>query len=289
MAKKSLGMGLDALLDDNSIDSRNAQSARISDIEPNRNQPRRTFDEASIQTLAESIREHGLIQPILVRPMEMGGYQIVAGERRWRACRMLGMTEVPIVVRELSDFETMQIALIENLQRENLNPIEEAQGYKDLIDQYNMTQDQVAKIVGRSRTVVTNALRMLNLPAEVQEMLKDGDITAGHAKVICGLNDKEMQLAFAAKAMNGTSVRALEKMAQGKNDIQPKHEVNVDINAEDDRFFEGKDSFYTEMELSLTRQLGRKVTISFRNGKGTLEFEFYDKDDLAEFANKIAE
>ncbi|MCI7349825.1 MAG: ParB/RepB/Spo0J family partition protein [Ruminococcus sp.] len=293
MAKKQvLGMGLDALLDDNSIDSKNAQSARISEIEPNKSQPRRSFDEASIQALADSIRQHGLIQPILVRPLESGGYQIVAGERRWRACRMLGLSEVPIIVRDLNDLETMQIALIENLQRENLNPIEEAQGYKDLIERFSMTQDQVSKVVGKSRTAVTNALRLLNLPAEVQQMVTEGDITAGHAKVICGLNDREMQLNFAAKAMNGMSVRALEKLAQGKNDIPAKHErpVNIDVDpADDPQFFDGNDSFYTEMELSLTNLLGRKVTIDTKNGSGKLCFEFYGKDDLTELVHKLTE
>ena len=188
MAKKTgLGMGLDALFEDNGNESHGSQTVRLSEIEPNKNQPRQSFDEASITSLAESIREHGLIQPILVRPIETGGYQIVAGERRWRACRMLGMSEVPVLIRELSDFETAQLALIENVQRENLNPIEEATAYRTLMENFHMTQETLSKAVGKSRSVLANAVRLLNLPEIVQDMLKNGDISVGQAKALASI------------------------------------------------------------------------------------------------------
>ena len=172
MAKKAgLGMGLDALFGDNAGESSGAQTLRVSDIEPNRKQPRQTFDDAAIAELADSIRQHGLIQPIVVRSTGTN-YQIVAGERRWRACRMLGMSEVPVIIKELDDSQTAQIALIENIQREDLNPVEEAMAYRSLMDDYDMTQEELSKIVGKSRSSIANAVRLLNLPDEVVELLK---------------------------------------------------------------------------------------------------------------------
>ena len=167
MAKGGLGAGLDTLFSDNTNEVQVKKTLRTSEIEPNRDQPRKYFSDEAIQALADSIREHGMLQPILVRPMATGGYQIVAGERRWRAARMLGLDEVPVNIRELTDIEAMQIAIIENLQRENLNPVEEASGYNELIEKYGMTQEKVAKMVGRSRSAVANAIRLLSLPAPV--------------------------------------------------------------------------------------------------------------------------
>lgn len=218
MGKKQtgLGKGLDALFSDNEVgrEEGSQMEVRISEVEPNKEQPRRTFDEASISTLADSIKEHGLLQPILVRPLEGGGYQIVAGERRWRACRMLGMSEIPVQIREISDHHAAQIALVENLLRENLNPVEEAQGYKDLVERYGMTQEEVAKSVGKSRSSVANMLRMLNLPEEVQDLLRKGRLTAGHAKALGGFGDTESMIKAAKKAADGQmSVRVLENMA----------------------------------------------------------------------------
>lgn len=277
MAKKGgLGMGLDALFDDNSNEVQAKQTVRLNDIEPNRAQPRTDFDEQTIATLADSIREHGLLQPLLVRPLEHGGYQIVAGERRWRACRMLGLSEVPVVIRELSDKETSQIALIENLQRENLNPIEEAGGYRDLMEKYGMTQEAVAKTVGKSRPSVANALRLLNMPKPIQEYLRKGEITVGHAKALASIDDEAFMLEIAKKAANGLiTVRGIEKIS-AKADMDEEK-------AEKQR----PDSFYQEMELGLRNELARKVRVSYSKNKGTLEIEFYDKEDLGELARRL--
>lgn len=277
MAKKGgLGKGLDALFDDNTNDEVQSKiTVRLNEIEPNKSQPRTDFDEEAIANLADSIKEHGLLQPLLVRPLEVGGYQIVAGERRWRACRMLGMSEVPVIIRDLSDKETMQIALVENLLRENLNPIEEAMGYKDLMDNYDMTQEEVAKTVGKPRSSIANSLRMLNLPDEIREYLKEGDITAGHAKALAAISNEEDMIAAARKAAAGLlTVRDIEKLAQKKEKKRKETDVF-------------KDSYYKEMELSLNEHLGRKVKIDYSKNKGTLQLEFYDEDDLKSIISRM--
>ncbi|MBR6695847.1 MAG: ParB/RepB/Spo0J family partition protein, partial [Oscillospiraceae bacterium] len=217
MAKKSgLGDfgGLEALFDDNSTDIQVKKQVRLSDIEPNRNQPRKEFDEDTIRELAESIEEHGLIQPILVRPLDNGMYQIVAGERRWRALRMLGWQdkEIPVVIKELDDEETAKIALVENVLREDLNPIDEAKAYNELIEKYDMTQESVAKLVGKARSSVTNSLRILKLPENVVTMVRDGDLSAGAAKALLPLTDEEQITELALKSSKGEmTVRQLEK------------------------------------------------------------------------------
>lgn len=184
-----LGKGLDAIFIENDTnDSNNNVFLKISDIEPNRDQPRKDFNEEALRELADSIATHGVLQPLLVRPLAGGGYQLVAGERRWRASRMAGLSEVPVVIREMTDSEMTQIALIENLQREDLNSVEEALGYKSLMDAYNLTQDEVAKAVGKSRPAVANVMRLLNLPEEIQNMLKEGKISAGHARALLGID-----------------------------------------------------------------------------------------------------
>ena len=205
MARKSgLGKGLDALFVDNSTDHANGVvTLRISEIEPNKNQPRKDFDENALAQLADSIAEHGVLQPLLVRPMTNGGYQLVAGERRWRASKMAGLSEVPVVVQEMTDTEAMEIGLIENLQREDLNPIEEALGYRELIDSHQMTQDMVAQRVGKSRPVVANALRLLNLPDGVVKMVRNGALSAGHARALLSIEDPEEQNSMAKKAADG--------------------------------------------------------------------------------------
>ena len=219
-AKGGLGIGLSALFDDNTTDSAASQTLRLSEIEPNRSQPRKKFDDESISALADSIKRHGILQPLLVRPYG-SGYQIVAGERRWRAARMLGMTEVPVQIREFSDSESMQIALIENLQRENLNPIEEAQGYFELMESFGMTQDEISKTVGRSRSAVANAIRLLNLPEKIRDMLEDGDLTVGHAKALMAFDDEGLMTEAAEKAWGGRlTVRELEKMAGRKVKVE---------------------------------------------------------------------
>lgn len=279
MAIGGLGAGLDSLFSDNSNDIQVKKTLRTSEIEPNRDQPRKVFNDEAITALADSIREHGMLQPILVRPIGTG-YQIVAGERRWRAARMLGLDEVPVTIKELSDLETMQIAIIENLQRENLNPVEEAMGYNDLIEKYGMTQEKVAKMVGRSRSAVANAVRLLGLPERVLKMLENGDISTGHARALLGFEDEEMLVAVALKAADGgLTVRQVEKAAQksGETDEIKTEKSNKKI-----------DNYFKEMEISLNERLGRKVKVDYGKNKGALILEFYDKEDLAAIADKLS-
>lgn len=280
MAIGGLGAGLDSLFSENASDVQIKATLRTSEIEPNRDQPRKHFSTESISTLADSIREHGILQPILVRPLESGGYQIVAGERRWRAARMLGLDEVPVNIKELSDAETMQIAIIENLQRENLNPVEEAAGYNELIENYGMTQDQVGKMVGKSRSAVANAVRLLSLPQRVLKMLENGELSAGHAKALLGFEDEEMMLAIANRAADGgMTVRQVEKLAQ-------KATTEILTPPTEDK---KTDNYFTEMEISLKERLGRKVKVDYGKNKGVLILEFYDKDDLAAIAEKLVD
>ena len=218
MAKKigGLGKGLSAIFSENDTEDKNeVVTLKISQIEPNRNQPRRTFDEDALQELALSISEHGVLQPILVRPMIYGGYQIVAGERRYRASRMAGLTEIPAIVRELTDSETMQIALIENLQRSDLTTLEEAMGYQTLMDEYDFSQEDVARIVGKSRSAVANTLRLLGLPGKAKDALMKGEISAGHARALLALTDPDKQAAALDKILeNGLNVRQTEALVK---------------------------------------------------------------------------
>lgn len=280
MAKGGLGAGLDTLFSDNTNEIQIKKTLRLAEIEPNREQPRKSFSDEAIAALADSIREHGMIQPILVRPISNGGYQIVAGERRWRAARMLGLDEVPVNIRELSDSEAMQIALIENLQRENLNPIEEALGYRELIENFAMTQDKVAKMVGRSRSSIANAVRMLSLPDRVIKMLENGELSSGHGKALLGFENEELLIAIAVKAADGgLTVRQVERAAQ-----KSLEDTEVDNTRSDKRI----DNYFIEMELSLNERLGRKVKVDYGKNKGVLVLEFYDKEDLAAIADKLA-
>lgn len=276
-AKGGLGTGLSALFDDNTTDTISSMTVRLSEIEPNRDQPRKVFNEESITTLAESIKEHGMLQPILVRPFG-SGYQIIAGERRWRAARMLGLSEVPVQIREMDDRQAMQIALIENLQRENLNPVEEAEGYKDLCDRFSMSHEDIAKAVGRSRSSVSNAVRLLALPEEILGMLSEGDISTGHAKALLSFEDEAKMLQAARKAADGRlNVRALEKLAKEQDKDEENYIKNNRI-----------DSYFKEMEIGLHDALGRKVRVEYGKNKGALILEFYNKEDLAELAEKLA-
>lgn len=274
--KGGLGRGLESLFNENATDNNGVVTLRITEIEPNRNQPRTDFDETALAELAESIKTHGLIQPIVVRPVSTGAYQIVAGERRWRACRMAGLTEVPVIIKELDDRKYFEIALIENLQREDLNPVEEASGYRSLIDNYGLTQEQVAESVGKSRSAVTNMLRLLSLNKSALDALKNNEITAGHARAILSAktDDAAAKMLEAAKA--GASVRDLENMAKAAEKSQkPKKQTQ-------------KNTFYSEVEISLKAELGRKVEIkSTGKGKGTITLEFYSDSELADFAKKI--
>ena len=274
--KKGLGRGLEGLFDENATKNEGAVEIRLSEIEPNRNQPRKDFDEQALESLAESIAEHGLIQPIVVRPTPAGTYQIVAGERRWRASRLAGLTYVPVVIKELSDKEYFETALIENLQREDLNAIEEAKGYKTLIDNYGLTQEQVAKSVGKARATVTNALRLLSLSEKEQAALLAGKITPGHARALLGVTENEMLRGnMLSAAIEGASVRELEKMAKAPKSTPKKPAAQ-------------RDTFYEEVAISLKKSLHRKVNIKPKeNGRGTITLEFYSKDELAEFARKL--
>ncbi len=279
MAKGGLGLGLDMLFPDNANEVQVKKTLRTSEIEPNRDQPRKNFSDEAITALADSIREHGILQPILVRPMSTGSYQIVAGERRWRAARMIGLDEVPVNIRELSDVEAMQIAIIENLQRENLNPVEEANGYNELIEKYGMTQDKVAKMVGRSRSAIANAVRILSLPDRVLKMLENGELSAGHAKALLAFENEDILVGAAERAADGRmTVRQVERLAQ-KQGEEP---------ADDKRSDKKIDNYFVEMEISLKERLGRKVKVDYGKNKGVLVLEFYDKEDLAAIAEKLA-
>jgi len=278
MAKGGLGGGLGALFADNAADVQMKKTLRVSELEPNRSQPRKKFDAAAISSLAESIREHGMLQPILVRPLPLGNYQIVAGERRWRAARMLGLEEVPVIIRELTDLETAQISLIENLQRENLNPIEEAQAFQRLQDEFQMTQEEISSKVGCSRPVIANALRLLKLPEEIQEMLIRSEITVGHAKVLSKFPDEESRLQAARKAAAGNlTVRQLEKLASAS---EQKELDDIPISR--------PASYFGEVEQALKDRLSRKVKVSFKKNKGVLSLEFYDEEDLKLLAELLS-
>ncbi len=283
MKKGGLGKGLGALLAENSVeDEAKTVTLRIADIEPNRAQPRKQFDEQALAELADSIAQHGVLQPLLVRPLTDGTYQLVAGERRWRASRMAGLTEVPVVIRELSDQEAAELALIENLQREDLNPMEEALGFKTLMDTYGLTQEETAKVVNKSRPAVANALRLLNLPEKVGEMLAAGQLSAGHARAILAFPSVEAQLEaaqIAAKA--GWSVRELEKRAKQAQEA-PRQSKSTETHAF------SRQSFFDEVELALTEHLGRRVKVVEAKKGGLLQIEFYSQDDLRMLANDLS-
>lgn len=282
MAKKmsGLGKGLGALMLENSTQEMLTENELpINEIIPNRDQPRKTFDEAALEELAESIKHHGVLQPLLVRPIPSGGYQLVAGERRWRACRMAGLNKVPVVIKELTDTETMEIAIVENLQREDLNPIEEAEGLQALIDKCGYTQEEVAASVGKSRPAIANSLRLLRLPQEVRDMTKNGEISAGHARALLAFDNDAMMLEAAKNIVSKKmTVRDVERLAKIKETNAPRR-----------RRTRRRDSFYDEVELSLSETLGRKVKVYTGRGSGTLEIEFYSQEDLKTLANKLGE
>lgn len=281
MAKKSgLGTGLDTLFEDNGfgLAQENGTVLRLTEIEPNRNQPRKEFDEQALSELADSIREHGIIQPLLVRPLETGGYQLVAGERRWRAARMIGLTEVPVVIKEMTEAEVMELALIENLQRQDLNPLEEAAGYRELMTTYGLTQDQVAKRVGKSRSAVANCLRLLTVPEEIQPFLRSGQLSAGHVKALAGMSDREEMVRIAKSAADkGLSVREVERQVQSFTAPRPSSPSG-----------EEKEAFYKELELAMNVELGRKVRIRPGRIGGTVEIAFFDQEDLRSLAYRLS-
>lgn len=288
--KGGLGKGLEALFADNSAEENGkAVELSIDEISPNRDQPRKEFDIASLQELSDSISQHGVLQPILVRPIINGGYQLVAGERRWRASMMAGLTTIPAVIREMTDNEAMEYALIENLQRQDLNPIEEAEGIKQLMDTYNMTHEDVAKRLNKSREAITNALRLLKLPDKAREYVLEGKLSSSHARTLLSFEDEKQLNDMADEAVKmGYSVRALEKKAkeaksQKKNQNIIKQEVNNDTIKPD------KPKICTEIEIQLGEILGRRVRVNIGKYKGTMEIDFYSEDDLIKLVKSIAD
>ena len=252
------------------------------DIEPNKEQARKQFDEAALSELADSIAQHGVLQPLLVRPIIGGGYQLIAGERRWRASRIAGLTQVPVIIKELTDDEAAVISLIENLQREDLNPIEEAYGFASLIKDFDLTQEEAAQRVGKSRPAVANALRLLRLPQEVIDAVREGKLSAGHARALAAIDDEKTAI-FAAKTVmeKGLSVRETEKLVKALTAEKKEKKKKT----------AARNSFFDEVELSLNNSLGRKAKVVTKSGKesGTLEIDFYDKDDLARIAKVLSE
>ena len=277
MAKRQggLGKGLDAIFIDNSVSSESTSFLPVSDISPDRSQPRKTFSDESLSELADSIREHGVLQPILVRPGSEGSYKIVAGERRWRAARLAGLERIPAIIREMSDSDAYSVALVENLQREDLNPVEEAEGYKQLADTQGWTQEQIASRVGKSRPAVAHAMRLLTLPDSVLSLLRDGKITAGHARAILAIPDDSVKQRVAELvAEKDLSVREAERLSRISAPRQPSAKTPSDPIA-------------SEVELALKDALGDNVKVKYSGGKGTLSLDFYSKEQLFEFANKL--
>ncbi len=282
MAKQfgGLGKGLDVLFSQNTLEDGNATvTLPIEEVIPNRDQPRKQFDEEALADLSASIAQHGVLQPLLVRPMPDGSYQLVAGERRWRASRMAGLTEVPVVIRDMNEQEAAELALIENLQREDLNPVEEALGYRTLMESYGLTQEQTAQAVNKSRPAVANALRLLQLPQEVTDLVSAGKLSAGHARTVLAFESADAQIEAAQAAVErGLSVRELEKMARTAKTAPRKPRAPA-----------RRDSFYDEVELALRESLGRQVKVTATPKGGTLQVEFFDPEDLRALANKLAD
>lgn len=276
-AKGGLGKGFGALLGE-SLMAAEEESGGVSTlpmtlVEPNREQPRKRFSPETMQELTRSIEMHGVVTPITVRKTENGYYQIIAGERRWRAARSAGLTEIPALVIEADDKTVMELALIENLQREDLNPIEEAQGYHSLMEEYGLTQEQVAERVGRSRPAVANALRLLSLPDEAQELLADGTLSAGHARAVLAIKDEALRTHDVLEKMAGMSVRQAEKYAKG---LQKEPEPQ----SEPDQPAEFQPDYTAALAERLEHTLGRRVRIEQGKSSGTVSLAFYGDDDL---------
>ena len=274
--KGGLGKGFDALFADNSLEesSNSAVKLKLNDIEPNREQPRKQFDEAMLAELADSIAQHGVIQPLIVRPLRDGGYQLVAGERRWRAARMAGLYEVPVIVKELTDNETIELAMVENLQREDLNPLEEAQGYKYMMEKLGITQDEAAKKVGKSRPAVANALRLLSLPDEILKMVESKQLSPGHARALLAFGTEDEMIAIAHLVVKkGLSVREVERLAKQSKKVKKPAAPKK------------RDTFYEEVELAISNSSGRRAKV--RETSKTIEIEYFDNDDLAAIVKAI--
>lgn len=291
MARKGLGKGLDALLGEAKADDIIApkptvksgeyvESIKLVDIEPNPEQPRSDFDEESLEELASSIKEHGVITPIIVKKADNGFYQIVAGERRWRASKKAGLKKIPAIVKEFTEIQTQEVALIENLQRKDLNPVEEALGYKKLMDDFSLTQEDIATKMGKSRSSVANSLRLLGLADEVLSMVRRGELSFGHAKVILSCTSKAMQKEIALKIIKeGLSVRATEELVNQKPS-KPKKEKKIDLNLQ---------LAFKEIEKSMSSSLGTNVKISSKGNKGTIQIEYYSSEQLEKLIKVLSE
>lgn len=278
--KGGLGRGLDSLFEDAApTPESGVTTLPLREIEPDKDQPRKEFSESALAELAASIAEHGLLQPIAVRPAPSaaGRYQIIAGERRWRAARMAGLVEVPVVIREVSDEEAMELALIENLQREDLDAVEEAFGYQQLIERCGLTQEQAAQKLGRSRSAVANSLRLLNLPGEVQFLLKTGVLSAGHAKAVLSLPPERQAGAAAQIAEQGLNVRQAEALCKKLTKPAPAPKAPPAPGP----------ALPREVELSLRETLGSEVSVAYKKGRGTLTVHFYSDEQLTAFANLL--
>ncbi len=284
MASKStgLGKGLDAIFEDNFAESnsKNTTMLRITDIEPRSNQPRKVFDQEALSELADSIATHGLIQPVVVREDSRGFYSIVAGERRWRASKLAGLSEIPVVVLDVDDAKAAELALVENIQREDLNPIEEAMAFETLGKEYSLTQEEISKKIGRSRSAVANAIRLLDLPEDIKELVANEDISAGHARTLLGLGDKS-KLNYAAELIMAKelTVRETEKLVKRLNSQKPEEEEPVTEKVAVD--------YKKELERRMTARMGRRISIKDKGKAKKLEIEYTDNEDLEELITKI--
>lgn len=289
MAKRSsgLGRGLDAIFLDNTLVENNADkentisTLKISLVDPKSDQPRKYFDKDALEELSESIKENGLLQPILVREYGEGRYQIIAGERRYRACKLAGLTDIPAIILDRDDKAAAQIALIENIQREDLNPLEEALAYKALKEEYDMTQEELSERIGKSRSAIANSMRLLDLPEEILTMVAARELSAGHARTLLGVKDRDDMLLLAQiTAEQDLSVRQLEEQVKKINKKKKVVEEDVEIEAP-------VVDYFREMELKIQRQLGRKVKIEDKGKKKTLTLYYEDNEDLDELLKSI--
>jgi ParB family chromosome partitioning protein len=287
--KKGLGKGLDSIFAENYIEStvknEGVQTLNIIDIEPKKDQPRKYFDEESLNQLAESIKQHGLIQPIIVREVGGGFYQIIAGERRWRASKLAGLTEIPAIIIDADALKAAELAIIENIQREDLNPYEEAQAYRSLMNQYSLTQEEVASKVGKSRSAIANTMRLLDLPEEVLEMLQAQDISAGHARALLGLKDKDVIIDTAHKILiRSLSVRDTEDLVKKMNKLYDKAINNKE---EEDKTDDLVVDYAKDLERRATSLTGKIIKIKSKGKKKSIEIEYIDNEDLEDILVKL--
>ena len=290
MARRAGGLGRDMfdILDDNTSGAKreSVTTLRISSIEPRKDQPRKTFEEESLNQLAESIEKHGVLQPIIVKESAIEGfYEIIAGERRWRASKMAGLSEIPVVIFDGDDLKAAQVAIIENVQRQDLNPLEEALGYRDLIERFGLTQEQVASEVGKSRPTVTNMMRLLELPDEVLEMLRDGKLTTGHARALLALKNSKETVSLANKVfLRGLSVRETESAVKRLNsENKPREEKDKKLSKEREQ----TEIYLRELERKSMSLLGRRIKIHNEEKKKTVEISYIDNGDLEEILRKL--